>query len=313
MLSHGFLGIAAVERETGLSKDLLRVWERRYGFPQPARDELGERLYPPEQVQRLRWIKRLLDAGQRPGHVVALPTEALQARLREQARAPAEGFLRSTAGSPSAAQLDALLAPLREHQLYRLQELLQAELLKRGLGPYVIELLAPLVNHVGQLWSEDRLQVFEEHLFAETVQQQLRHAIALLPGRPLEDRPRVLLSTLPGEEHGLGLLMAQTLLVLEGCHCVSLGLQTPVRELAEAARTQRSDIVALSFSAYASTALIDDGLGTLLPLLPESCRLWAGGSAASLRRLAQRWPQRLQVITELSALAPALARWRQAH
>ncbi|RYD60733.1 MAG: MerR family transcriptional regulator, partial [Verrucomicrobiaceae bacterium] len=54
------IGIAAVERDTGISKETLRVWERRYGFPAPERDASGERLYPSEQVQRLRLVKRLL-------------------------------------------------------------------------------------------------------------------------------------------------------------------------------------------------------------------------------------------------------------
>ena len=67
------LSIAAVERDTGLSKDTLRVWERRYGFPNPQRDTLGERSYPFDQVERLRTIKRLLDAGHRPGRVVSMP------------------------------------------------------------------------------------------------------------------------------------------------------------------------------------------------------------------------------------------------
>ena len=49
--------IAAVERETRLSKDVLRVWERRYGFPQPVRDANGERCYPAEQVDRLRLMR----------------------------------------------------------------------------------------------------------------------------------------------------------------------------------------------------------------------------------------------------------------
>ena len=52
--------IAEVERDTGLGKDTLRVWERRYGFPVPGRDRQGERSYPQDQVQRLRVIKRLL-------------------------------------------------------------------------------------------------------------------------------------------------------------------------------------------------------------------------------------------------------------
>ncbi|MFY9513094.1 MAG: MerR family transcriptional regulator, partial [Rubrivivax sp.] len=73
------LSIAAVERDTGLSKDTLRVWERRYGFPAPARDTLGERAYPLEQVEKLRIVKRLLDAGHRPGRVVPLPSNELQA------------------------------------------------------------------------------------------------------------------------------------------------------------------------------------------------------------------------------------------
>jgi MerR family transcriptional regulator, light-induced transcriptional regulator len=66
----GLLSIAAVTCETGLSAGTLRVWERRYGFPQPIRDGAGHRLYPREQVERLRQIKRLVDAGFRPGKIV---------------------------------------------------------------------------------------------------------------------------------------------------------------------------------------------------------------------------------------------------
>ena len=69
--------IAAVERDTGLQKDTLRVWERRYGFPQPLRDANGERVYPPEQLARLRQIKRLIDQGMRPGKVVAADPASL--------------------------------------------------------------------------------------------------------------------------------------------------------------------------------------------------------------------------------------------
>ena len=79
------LPIAAVERETGLAKGSLRVWEKRYGFPQPLRDDAGDRLYPPDQVQRLKLIGRLLDAGHRPGKVVGLSSLALQALIDQGA------------------------------------------------------------------------------------------------------------------------------------------------------------------------------------------------------------------------------------
>jgi DNA-binding transcriptional MerR regulator len=177
------LGIAAVERETGLSKDLLRVWERRYGFPQPQRDAQAERLYPLEQVQRLRWIKRLLDQGARPGQVVSLPPDALQKCLEALGKEGAGAVHRSTQDEDRERQrerVEDLLAPLFVHQPTRLLEGLQAELLRLGLSTYVTERLAPLVQRVGELWSQGRLQVFEEHLFTEVVQQQLRGALAQL-------------------------------------------------------------------------------------------------------------------------------------
>ena len=65
--------IGVVERETGIGKDTLRVWEKRYGFPLPVRDQHEDRLYPAEQVDQLRLIKRLLDIGMRPvGHGVLI-------------------------------------------------------------------------------------------------------------------------------------------------------------------------------------------------------------------------------------------------
>jgi MerR family transcriptional regulator, light-induced transcriptional regulator len=76
------LSIGAVERETGLSKDTLRAWERRYGFPNPLRDAKGDRRYSVQQVERLRKIKRLVDHGFRPSRVIGT-----EARLDE---APAD-------------------------------------------------------------------------------------------------------------------------------------------------------------------------------------------------------------------------------
>lgn len=62
--------ISAVERDTGIGRDALRIWERRYGYPSPVRGHKGERRYPLSQVQRLQLIRRLLDQGLRPGKIV---------------------------------------------------------------------------------------------------------------------------------------------------------------------------------------------------------------------------------------------------
>src|SRR5207247_8305826 len=73
------LNISAVERETGLSKDVLRMWERRYGFPKPRRDDSGERQYSVSEVSKLRTIKRLMDVGTRPGKIIGLSAAELNA------------------------------------------------------------------------------------------------------------------------------------------------------------------------------------------------------------------------------------------
>ena len=72
------LPINAVERETGISKELLRMWERRYHFPNPERDSQGDRVYPADQITKLRIIRRLLDAGFRPGKIIGLDLPALE-------------------------------------------------------------------------------------------------------------------------------------------------------------------------------------------------------------------------------------------
>jgi MerR family transcriptional regulator, light-induced transcriptional regulator len=305
----GAMGIAAVERDTGLSKDLLRVWERRYGFPQPLRDEQGERLYPQEQVLRLRQVKRLLDAGHRPSHVVALPPQALVQRLQSLPDASSSRSASVHTNAVSVERLDELLAPLLNHQLYAFQEALQSQMLLRGLSPYITEVLAPLTARIGHLWTEGRLQIYEEHLFTEVVQQQLHRAIGMLTSHPQTQRPRLLLSTLPGEEHGLGLLMAQALLTLQGCHCLSLGTQTPVGDLLAALRTQQADALVLSFSGYASTAMIESGVGHLVDGLPAGTELWVGGSAAGLRRIPARWPG-VRMVASLAGLADTVQAWR---
>ena len=119
-LSHeqAVFSIAAVERDTGLSKDTLRVWERRYGFPAPARNANGERLYPQDQLDRLRLIRRLLDAGHRPARIVAATAEEL-ADLVET--------LRNESVDPQAPEHDATL--LQCVCLHR-----AAELAARGLA-----------------------------------------------------------------------------------------------------------------------------------------------------------------------------------
>ncbi len=230
------LSIAAVERDTGLSKDTLRVWERRYGFPTPDRDTLGERSYPFGQVERLRTIKRLLDAGHRPGRVVPMALQDLD-RLAATMGAPA-GPREAEAVRAAAPDLTAMLEALGRNDVDSLRRLLARALSRVGLGHFVLDVVAPLNVQVGEAWMQGRLEIFQEHLYTESVQVVLRNALHHLPPSGA-GRPRVVLATVSGEPHGLGLLMAEAVLALEGCRCISLGVQTPGWDIVRAATALR--------------------------------------------------------------------------
>lgn len=298
--------IAAVERDTGLSKDTLRVWERRYGFPKPARDAQGERAYPLDQIDKLRLVKRLLDAGHRPGRIVGLPLVTLQALTEstvDQAQA-ANG-----AAARAAPDFGALIELVRACDPDALAAELMRLSLRHGLASFLVDVVAPLTLAVGDAWIRGQLETFEERLFGETVQVVLRRLISALPAAAPGRRPRVLLSTFPGEPHGLGLLMAQSMFALDGCRCLSLGVQTPIWDIALAARAQGSDIVALSFTGSLNPNQIVDGLAELRAKLPPDVELWAGGSAPALRR---RQVDGVRTLAGIDELAPQLARWRAA-
>lgn len=303
--SAGMPGIAAVERETGLSKDTLRIWERRYGFPAPLRDAQDERIYPPEQVEKLRLLKRLLDAGHRPGRVVPADREVLQALLAEAMQR--RSSLQAKQGYLPAETLAPYLDLLQSHRVEDLRRLLAQAIVRMGLGAAVLELIAPLTTQVGELWMQGELAVFEEHIYSECLQQVLRQAIHAVPRQALSERPRVLLSTLPGEAHGLGLLMAEAMLTIEGCQCLSLGVQTPLADIPLAARAHAADIVALSFSNVLPAGAVHEGLQQLRALLPPAVALWAGGSGSALQRSAVGGVQR---VAQLGEVAAAVQRWR---
>jgi MerR family transcriptional regulator, light-induced transcriptional regulator len=292
------LNISAAERETGLSKDVLRMWERRYGFPKPVRDDNGERRYSAAEVAKLRAIKRLMDVGLRPGKIIRLTQDELNT-LAEGRAAPRR--------EPSAPAAESeILALLASHDAPALQNLFANLLMRQGLQRFVLETLTSLNHAVGDAWMRGELAVFEEHLYTEQLQVALRTGINAFPRQV--GAPRMLLTTFPGEQHGLGLLMVEALLVPEGAQCISLGAQTPIEDIRRAAIAHDAHIVALSFSAAFPVRQAGDGLATLRRQLPPRIALWAGGEVT--RRIRKALPGVL-LIPDIGATTAALSTWRE--
>ncbi len=285
---NSLFNIGVVERETGIGKDTLRVWERRYGFPVPVRDSNEERLYPGGQVEQLRLIKRLLDIGMRPSKVVGLSMPELSALLSE-----------SPKDEPAySADLLQFVELIKAHRGGALRVALNLALYKQGMPEFLSKTISRLNQVVGEAWMRGDIRVFEEHLYSEQITSVLRTAIATM--RNPAASPGILMTTLPGEEHSLGLLMAEATLSLAGAQCTMLGVQTPISEIVLATQAHHSDVVALSFTLSMPPLQIKSGLQQLRQALPQHVALWVGGAGVARQKKHEDGVQYFSTLSDLT-------------
>ncbi len=221
------LSIGALSRATGVPIETLRTWESRYGFPKPERRPSGHRLYPLESVARLERIAQALGRGHRAGQVVTASDADLQALLDATVSAPRPTAM---AGLADGASLDEILNLVEAFDSDRLTRILLADWARLGPLTFLETRIAPLIHLIGESWRAGRLEVRHEHFLSERVGDLLR-SLRL----PLDERARgamVVLGSLPGETHALGLQMAALVLAFAGCRVLFLGTEVPVAEVA---------------------------------------------------------------------------------
>jgi DNA-binding transcriptional MerR regulator/methylmalonyl-CoA mutase cobalamin-binding subunit len=272
--------IGAVERDVGIRSATLRMWERRYGFPKPIRDAGGDRLYPDEQLERLRLIRRLLNHGYRPGAVVALAEGRLR-ELLDTVDVP-EGV-----SVPKSASLQPLLAAADAQDGEAFVGGLQRLLLQQGVSTFIRETLAPLLATIGQRWADGDLQIYQEHFLTRQVHRFLDATMSQM-GRATGSRP-ILLATVSGEQHALGNLMLELLLVHAGENVRNLGTEIPLEQLVAAVEDTAASVLALSFSGSYPYRTMREALKELAQRLPQDVTIWIGGAGvAQMRRMPDR-------------------------
>lgn len=290
MASTTVYSISEVEQETGISRDTLRIWERRYGFPAPLRNQRSERLYDSQQLNRLRLLKQLLDKGLRPGKVIPLDEQQLRQMTSQPAATP-----------PESADIQALLKSLSSGPRHALLAQLETLLQRYGLRVFLTDVVAPMNQAVGEAWFSGKIGIFDEHHYAEQVRRVLTSALGTLPAGT--ESIRVLLTTLPGEPHGIGLLMVACMIALEGAQVLLIGVQTPLEEIVRGAVESRCTVVGISCSAHMSRRLIAAQLVKLRRLLPKDIIIWAGGSGVCSVSFLQ---DTIRLFTDLRQIPEAI-------
>jgi len=270
-MNYEYLSIGAVERDSGIARDTLRIWERRYGFPEPLRNDKGERMYPEGQLRRLQRIRRLLDQGFRPGKVVLLNDADLD--LLEAELYPDDSTNES---------IEHIMHVLQSSDGSELEETLSQIYQQQGMEAFVTETVVPLLYTVGERWAKGKLQIFEEHLMSEVLTRFLNREISSLQKNTR--KPRVLLATLPGEEHTLGLLMFAALLSARNINVTNLGGEVPLDQIVLAVDRLNADVLGLTFSAAYKYENIRSNLNELRDSIPENVDLWLGGEGVKRMR-----------------------------
>jgi methanogenic corrinoid protein MtbC1 len=291
------LSIGALASATGIPVETLRTWESRYGFPRPQRKPSGHRVYPLEQVARLRRVSEALARGHRAAQVVPASDATLESLLGLDPR-PVGPSPRLDAPP---ADLSTLLEHVAQYDGERLTRALLNDWARLGPLPFLRETLAPLLHRVGEAWAAGELSVRHEHFASERVEDLLRALRA-----PFEERARgpvAVLATLPGERHALGLQMAALVLVKAGFRVLYLGPDCPAADMVETARALKARVLAVSASRHSAGPETHARLRRLRARLPRRAILLVGGEGApadvrglevvtDLDRL-ERWAERL--------------------
>jgi MerR family transcriptional regulator, light-induced transcriptional regulator len=301
--------VQVVVRQTGLTAHVLRAWEKRYGAVRPTRSESGRRLYTDLDVRRLKLLSRITKQGHPIGNVATLPDEALE-NLARQTTIPQAERSRSGKG-PSDRERSAIvrdcIAAVQGFDTDGLNKILKRTVLEAGYTAAVRQVIAPLAQRLGDLWSEGIIQTSHEHFASGIVRTFLLDPARQYSGTP--PNTALVASTLQGQLHELGVIMAAALAAERGWRVIYLGPSLPAFEIASVAIKSEARVVALSIVYPEAEPQIENELRELRNSLPEKMPILIGGSGAKSYRAVIDELQ-VQLVEDFGAFQVALAKIR---
>ena len=263
--------IHRVAKLTGLSKDVIRVWERRYGLVKPSRSSNRYREYNDEEVALLRFVKGQMEQGATIGALAAEGHDPLIARMRIAAPVSAEEQ------KPHDRLLDDLIKSLDPLDKAGFERRLNGAVAVIPFDEAVQRILLPLQRRVGELWHEARLNIAVEHYVTKIIQQKLFSVMNQLPVN--EFGPRILIACHEGETHEIGAQAVAYIAATRGCHVYYLGPDLPSSDLVTFCEMIKPDLVLLSLTEIKPEATVLQQLKEL-ESLATSWAVAVGGQGA---------------------------------
>src|SRR6187200_336 len=239
------LRIGELSKRSGVSPELLRAWERRYGLLRPTRSRGGLRLYSPTDLERVRRMRQHLADGVAAAEAAALALEDEAGRHRSVSP--------ETIRAQLADALDRFDEPGAQAALDRLLAVTSLETL---LGAVVL----PYLHELGDRWERGEASVAQEHFASGVLRGRL---LGLARGWGLGVGPVALLACLPGEQHDLGLIAFGLALRSRGWRMVYLGADTSIETVQEASSEVQPSLIVLAAVAGARVDPLSEPLREL--------------------------------------------------
>lgn len=291
--------IHRVSKLTGLSKDVIRVWERRFGLLKPTRGANRYRNYSDEDVMMLRYLKEQLDGGASIGELAKLGREELVTRAR--------------ASAPRAAVVENMFGRLLRELVSTLNPLDRVTFERRLNGAVVVVpfdealqgILLPLQEQVGQLWHDGQVNVALEHYVTNQIRQKIFSAMNQLP--VVEFGATVVVACPPGEEHDMAALAVAYQCRVRGCRIYYLGANVPIAALVKLCSDVKPDLTILSFPVVRSEEKVTELIHALVQDVSPLSDVAVGGNGAVALR-GQFLSSHIQVIEDFNDLDNRLDR-----
>ena len=255
----GLLRIGELSRRSGVSRELLRAWEQRYGLLRPTRSPGGLRLYSADDLTRVREMQQHLAGGFAAAEAAALVTRS------DDHVVPTPRLLTTAR--------DELAAALEDFDEPRAQSTLDQLLSEATVERVLTDVILPYLEELGERWERGEASVAQEHFSTSVLRGRLL-GLARGWGRGLG--PVALLACLPGERHELGLMAFGLALRSHGWRIAFFGSDTPLDTVDEAADALQPSLVV--FSAVAPD-LVHAALPQLQKLASRQ-RVALGGAGA---------------------------------
>ena len=279
--------IQVVTRRTGVSADVLRVWEKRYAVVTPVRSSNGRRLYSDADIERLRLLVQATRTGRAIGQVAALPTGALLKLLGEEAPAAHRPRRRERALAPvtppaAAELLDACIGAIASFDAVALELLLRRATVALSADDFLDAIVVPLVAHLRVHVLDGSLRRSNGHLAHAVLRRVLDHVVVTATA-PLASRDLVV-TTLGGHADELDALIVAATAAADGWRVTYGAPGLTADDVAETLAQVGAGVLTLTLAAASGDRVIPSELRRLRALLPARVELLVVGTTADVHR-----------------------------